>query len=33
MNSIKHLMYTLAGGTLAFTITVGIAHVIESVQA
>jgi len=30
MNSIKHLMYTLAGGTLAFVVTIGISKVIAS---
>jgi len=33
MNSIRHLMYTLAGGTLAFMVTVGISKVVESVQS
>jgi len=30
MNNIKELMYTLAGGTLAFVVTIGISKVIES---
>ncbi len=33
MNSIKHLIYTLAGGTLTFMLIVGFSKVIESVHS
>jgi len=33
MNSTRHSTYTLAGGTLAFMVTVGISKVIETVQS
>jgi len=33
MHSIRHLMYTMASGALAFAIFVGIAQVIQSTNA